>query len=269
MLDELGKLVSGPVRVPSPLPEPAQLISVLLDQLISFDEVDMTQPLPAAILPAGRGRSGTDGASAWFALPFGGPERIILSGFSTAAEQGLKGSRRKASGGNRPGDEVFQELCEMMENGARTILVTRWRTGGRTNFELVREFARELPNAPANEAWQRACLLARETPLEVTREPRLKRSDETGEQPTADHPFFWAGYMLVDNSPAATDEEEPDLNQPSAEADAATPKELTPSNNEPEPKASAEPTAEKLLPPPDNHKATPRAVPNASTDENQ
>lgn len=90
----------------------------------------------------------------------------------------------------------------MMSDGARTILLTRWRTSGRTNFELVREFARELPNAPANEAWQRACLLARETPLDASREPRLKRSDETGELPTADHPFFWAGYMLVDTSPS-------------------------------------------------------------------
>ena len=63
----------------------------------------------------------------------------------------------------------------------RTILLTRWRTGGRTNFDLVREFASELPNAPAAEAWQRACLLAREAPLEASREPRLKRSDETGE----------------------------------------------------------------------------------------
>ena len=88
-----------------------------------------------------------------------------------------------------------------MADGARTIVLTRWRTGGRTNFDLVREFVRELPNAPATEAWQRACLLARESPLEASREPRLKRSDETGELPTADHPFFWAGYLLVDTSP--------------------------------------------------------------------
>jgi hypothetical protein len=29
----------------------------------------------------------------------------------------------------------------------------------------------------------------------------LKRSDEQVEMPTADHPFFWAGYLLVDTGP--------------------------------------------------------------------
>lgn len=206
MLEELDKLVSGPVRMPTPLPEPSRVVSPLLDELISFDEIDLnTQSSGWSLLPKSRGTA-EDALSAWFGLPYGGPERIILSGFVTAAEQGLKGSsRRGAARATRPGDELFQSLCGMLASGARTVLLTRWRTGGRTNFELVREFTRELPNAPANEAWQRACLLARETPLEPAREPRLKRSDDTGELPTADHPFFWAGYLLVDTSPSPTE----------------------------------------------------------------
>jgi hypothetical protein len=166
--------------------------------------------------------------AAWFELPYGGPERVLLSGFATAAEQGLKGStRRRGQAAVRAGDDLFATLCGMMENGARTILLTRWRTGGRTNFELMREFAQELPNSAADEAWQRACLLAREAPLEAAREPRLKRSDETGEAPTADHPFFWAGYLLVDTSPrngAATDEkaENPDAESGVTDAKAAS-----------------------------------------------
>ena len=56
-------------------------------------------------------------------------------------------------------------------------------------------------SAPAADAWQRACLLAREAPLDASREPRLKKSDETVELPTAEHPFFWAGYLLVDTGP--------------------------------------------------------------------
>jgi hypothetical protein len=126
---------------------------------------------------------------------------------------------------------MFQAVCGLMEGGARTILVTRWRTGGRTNFDLVREFAGELANSPPNEAWQRACLLARESPLDATREPRLKRSDETGESPTADHPFFWAGYMLVDNSPPAL---QPEGEIPTEDADDsnATPEPKTPPPND-------------------------------------
>jgi hypothetical protein len=204
MLKELDQVVVGPLRLPSPLPEPPRLVAPLLDQLINFDEVtiDAGTAGAATALPRARG-SADDGVSAWFGLPYGGPERIVLTGIATAAEQGLKGSRRGGTAAARAGDEIFHAMCGLMEGGARTILFTRWRTGGNTNFELVREFAGELANSSAAEAWQRACLLAREAPLDATREPRLKRSDETGESPTADHPFFWAGYMLVDNSPPA------------------------------------------------------------------
>jgi len=204
MLEEMERLVSGPVRLPSPLPEPPTLIAPLLDILVAFDDVEQNAEGATrwSPLPGSRGAS-NDALNAWFGLPRGGPERIILTGLATAAEQGLKGNKRRGERVGRPGDEVFQNLCGLMADGARTVLLTRWRTSGRTNFELVREFIRELPDAPANEAWQRACLLARETPLEAVREPRLKRSDETGELPTADHPFFWAGYLLVDTSPNA------------------------------------------------------------------
>jgi hypothetical protein len=125
------------------------------------------------------------------------------------AETGLKGSRRSSprSAAARPGSEIFQTACGLMAGGARTVLVTRWRTGGRTNFDLVREFVQELPNSPAADAWQRACVLAREAPLDITHEPRVTRPDESAETPTADHPFFWAGYLLVDSTPRRTDNE--------------------------------------------------------------
>jgi hypothetical protein len=93
--------------------------------------------------------------------------------------------------------------------------VTRWRTAGRTNFELVREFVQELPNVPAMEAWKRAYLLARESPLDPAHEPRLSAGGPlateawSGEMPTANHPFFWAGYLLVDTSPRPKDEGAP------------------------------------------------------------
>jgi hypothetical protein len=194
-------------------------VAPLLDSLIGFDEVQSNSAASQdwSLLPKSRG-SGGNTLDAWFGLPHGGPERVILTGFTTASETGLKGSSRRGGDRARPGDELFYGMCRTMADGARTILLTRWRTGGRTNFELVREFARELLNAPASEAWQRACLLARETPLDAIREPRLKRSDETGEMPTAAHPFFWAGYLLVDTSPRVGVEVD---DQPDAAANAA------------------------------------------------
>jgi len=141
-----------------------------------------------------------DKTSGLIAMPYGGPEEISVTGFKTDAEIGMKSARRGAVRA-RPGDELFLSLCNLMSSGARSVLVTRWRTNGRTNFDLVREFAKESVDAPAAEAWQRACLLARENPVDQKHEPRLKRSEDMDEPPKADHPFFWAGYLLVDTGP--------------------------------------------------------------------
>jgi hypothetical protein len=122
---------------------------------------------------------------------------VVVTGFPTAAETSLKGPRRGDSAAV-PGNEIFQSVCALMASGARTVLVSRWRTGGQMNLQLVREFVQELEHGPADEAWQRSVLLAWETPLDATQEPRLKRLAEGVDPPGANHPFFWAGYLLVD-----------------------------------------------------------------------
>jgi hypothetical protein len=214
----------------------------------------------STFFPRGRNAS-KEKLNAWISLPYGGPERVVLTGFKTEAEQGLKAPRpqsTRASASRKPtaapGDEIFQSFCNMMANGARTVLLTRWRTGGRTNFDLVREFAKESANSPAAEAWQRACLLARENPIDQTHEPRLKHSNDAGDIPKADHPFFWAGYLLVDTSPRA--EKAP----PDQPAPAPAPKD----SKLPPPTKPAEPT-DKLpapkppaIPPADNPAANPK-----------
>ncbi len=201
LLQELESDLAGPLVLGETLSRPTNLISPLLDQLIVMDDLAPNAGIgeSPSLLPQSRGAK-NNSLNAWITLPFGGPEQIVLTGVATEAEQGLKTTKRGAHR-MRPGGEVFQSLCNLMAGGARTILMTRWRTGGRTNFDLVREFAKEGMKMPAADAWQRACLLAREAPLDVFREPRLKRSDNTGELPTADHPFFWAGYLLVDTGP--------------------------------------------------------------------
>jgi hypothetical protein len=215
LVQSLEKAVNGSVRLAKPLPEPAYLVAPLLDALVSFDEIGRGGGTGGgwSLLPAFRTETGERLS---YGLPYGGPERIVMTGLATEAEAGLKGSRRSAPRQARPGDDLFRAVCDLMSNGARTILLTRWRTGGQTNIDLVREFLRELPESPATEAWQRACLLARESPLDAAHEPRLKRLDDTAlEPPTADHPFFWAGYILVDTSPSPDAEQ--NAEQPAAE----------------------------------------------------
>jgi CHAT domain-containing protein len=127
--------------------------------------------------------------SDWMLLPLNAVDQVILPGFHTPAEYALK------RGGT--GDEVFLATCGLMASGCRTILLSRWRVGGQSTIDLVREFVQELPHEPANVAWRRSIQLARDRMLDPSLEPRLKTSSKA-KSVKADHPFFWSGYMLVD-----------------------------------------------------------------------
>jgi hypothetical protein len=239
--------VAGPLVLPEPLKEPGRLVSPLLDGLIVLDDIQAdVLGEPSYLLPKSRGAS-KEKANAWITLPFGGPERLVVTSFKTEAQQGMKSPRRETSrstSARKPaavvGDDIFQSLCNLMSSGARSVLLSRWRTGGRTNFDLVREFAKESADAPAAEAWQRACLLARENPIDQLHEPRLKRTEETGDMPKADHPFFWAGYLLVDTGP-----------RPEQPENLEAPKDTAKDKNIPLPKP---PAAGDKLPPPKTEK---------------
>jgi CHAT domain-containing protein len=85
-----------------------------------------------------------------------------------------------------------------MATGSRTILLSRWRDGGRTSHDLVREFVRELPYRSASQAWQRSVRLAVSSDLAWNLEPRIKELPPDTPPMRAEHPLFWAGYLLVD-----------------------------------------------------------------------
>lgn len=199
-LAPLEDSVTGPVRLAPPLQQPGFLFVPLVDQLLVLDDVEVNRndPFGWSPLPKSRGKN-ADSLAAWMGLPLEGPERVVMTGLPTAAETGLKAAgRRSGDAAALPGAELFNSVCALMASGSRTVLVSRWRTGGQMNLQLVREFVQELQQSPADVAWQRSVMLAWETPLDAAQEPRLKRLAEGSEPPGANHPFFWAGYLLVD-----------------------------------------------------------------------
>ncbi len=118
----------------------------------------------------------------------------------TAAETGLKVRGRGRSNDSVAsfGRELFHASCSLLASGAKTVLISRWQTSGKTHRDLLREFVLELPQMAADEAWRRSIALARRTDLDPDQEPRFKRPAEGEPTPAADHPFLWAGYLLVD-----------------------------------------------------------------------
>jgi len=207
--EELARVVPRAVALGgAPLPGPSAVYASLIDQLIVLDDIRMNDrgPYSWAPIQIDGGKPGST-LSDWLALPLGGPQVVILPGFHTAAESSLKRMDPSA-----PGAEVFLTVCGLMSSGAKTVLISRWRSGGRTSFDIVREFAQELPHTSPADAWQRAFLVTADARLDLEAEPRIKRTI-TDQPPKADHPFFWAGYMLVDSG-APPEKTEPEPGEP-------------------------------------------------------
>jgi hypothetical protein len=180
--EEIRDVVANPLTTGSGPGVGGTTFASLVDQLVVLAEADLDPANPYALVPAQLDRSGVSLAE-WTRLPLVDCQRVILAGLHTAAEGGLKARRRGRSGSDdnvQEGPELFHLGCTLLASGAKTALVSRWQTGGQTHRDLVREFIRELPNMPADAAWQRSVLLARRTPLDPEQEPRYKRHRRRG-----------------------------------------------------------------------------------------
>lgn len=214
--ERLQRALPAAVSVPAGATAPSMLLRSRLDELVVLDDIEPVTSGPYDWSPAQVDRSKPTGSlAAWLALPWGGPQVVILPGYHTAAENAMKK--------NGTGNDLFLTACGLMASGVRTILISRWRTGGQTSFDLVREFAQELPHMDPAKAWQRSVQVVCESPLDPELEPRIKRSSQEAGEPKADHPFFWSGYVLIDSGSAETDAAVPGAVVPGAVVPGAAP----------------------------------------------
>jgi tetratricopeptide (TPR) repeat protein len=190
--EQLAAALPGSSVFRDALPAPGGLLGTQFDRLVLLTDVEDGDKLPFGWSPLQIDRGKPGGSmSDWMMLPWGSPEQVVIPTFHTAAEYGLK------KGGT--GDEMFFSICGLMASGSRSILLSRWRVGGKTTGDFVREYAQELPHSSPSEAQRRSITLLRGTAIDPREEPRLK-APATLDEFKPDHPFFWAGYMLIDSS---------------------------------------------------------------------
>lgn len=228
---DLARAVPRCVALPkSPLPAPSALYASLMDQVVVLDDINLEDQGPYTWAPISIDQ-GTPGNALgdWLALPWRGPDVLILPGYHTAAENSLRRVNPTA-----PGAELFLAACGLMSSGARTMLISRWRSGGQTSFDIVREFTQELPHTSPADAWQRAVLVVTDSRLDLDAEPRIKRT-ATADPPKATHPFFWSGYMLLDSG-TLPEEEEPEPEQPAVKLKDPEKREMKPAEAPKKPK---------------------------------
>jgi tetratricopeptide (TPR) repeat protein len=193
----LTAAIPSPYALAMPSEAPSPVIASVLDALVVIDDVDASGLNPFAWSPLPIDRSAQVGAlDQWLAIPGVGPQRILLPGMHTLAERGGKAPRNKDSG--PPGSDLFYASCSLMSAGAETMLLSRWRVGGQSTLDIVREFIQELPHAAAADAWQRSVQLTMESPIDPAAELRVKQG-KGADKLTGKHPFFWAGYLVVDS----------------------------------------------------------------------
>jgi len=188
---------------------PVPLAASLGDTIAVFDDLSTApgssgRPLVAAVA----GRPGM-AFSDWLLPPPKAARRVLLTGLSTPF---TATSSQPQAGSD--GAEMFQAAMDLAAAGAETAVLSRWNVGGRLAVELGSEFLRDQQQSgpggqppPAAVSWRRAVDVVTAEQPDFLLEPRLQLA---GEEIPADatHPFFWAGYTLIDcgRLPAADDE---------------------------------------------------------------
>jgi len=196
---ELAGTLDRVVMLPAPGPVASMpLVASLADTLLIIDELAGDGPVASRPLLSSQGGRPAATFGDWLTSPGKRPRCVVLPGLQSAMAGGL------AKPPARPGEELFMAATDLIAAGGRTLLLSRWRMGGRTAFQMVSEFLRdrsvdgaEAQPPPAAESWARAVEVATAEQPDVGREPRLKQAPQAV-LADARHPLLWAGYLLVD-----------------------------------------------------------------------
>ena len=184
---EFKKFVPDAETLATPLPGAGVHVAGMADRLVVLQDMVQTGNggYGWSILPKTAGSTLGD----WMRLPWGQCEVICLPGFKTGAESGLK---RHATG-----NDLFLATCGLMASGSRTVVLSRWRTGGASTYLMMGEFLKQAQTQGAEQAWRGAVNKVRASESAAGTEPRIR---DEGQPIKTAHPFFWSGYMMLDIS---------------------------------------------------------------------
>ena len=174
----------------SSIPTSASVFVPRLDRLINLNEINGTQqanwvPLQTA------SENLFNQVFHWGTLPWGAPRLMIYPGFRSSAENSLKSDKN--------GNEFFYPIMQMLSTGAETVLISRWRIGGKTTYDLLNSFMKNQEKLPFAQAWKQALKDLQQTDFEPANELRLGKAGVKQVLPKVVHPFFWSNYLLIDS----------------------------------------------------------------------
>ena len=136
-----------------------------------------------------KGRNGSS-IGQWMLAPWRGVDSVVLPAFSSNAAAGIRS--------RSDGSELFLTTCGLLASGTQRILISRWNPGGKSAVDLSREFVAKTRDMSASAALIESSQTIRESEVSVADEIRVKTSAKSPASLKAEHPFFWAGNLLVD-----------------------------------------------------------------------
>lgn len=175
-------------------PYPTSVTGPLLDGMVVWNSISSNVwPSMAGAKPRKNELYKTLDLDAWPYLPNHGPDLLMISGGNTAITSGL----RSRVGDN--GQELSFYTTLLLASGCKSMVLPRWRTAGDLPYQFQILLAKELQKTqPTANAFRQAIQEVRKETLDPENQPRLRLS-KTDTDLVADHPFLWAGYMVVDS----------------------------------------------------------------------
>lgn len=176
--------------LPVEFPGTGAQLGPISNQLVVFQDLAGTQNVSYdwSLSP---GRSGSS-LKAWMQIPWSHCDIVCLPGYRTGVEASLNQ--------HAAGNEIFLTTVGLLASGSRTVALSRWRVGGESTYKLMGEFLEKSRDLPADQAWQASVNVIRFGQSAPDKEPRARDFDAPID---TSHPFFWAGYLLVDISSAS------------------------------------------------------------------
>ncbi len=190
--EKLADDVTNAVKFSGPAKIPSNLLTTVIDTLVVWADMksdDRTDAFSLLPFQLDQGRNGAT-LRGWMLTPWKGPENIIMPMFSSAAADGVNA--------RSDGHELFLTSCGLLASGVRCALISRWRTGGENAIELSRDFAIRIRSMSTPEAMYESMKFAQGLELNLENEIRVDAGKNQTDTVNAEHPFFWAGNMLVD-----------------------------------------------------------------------
>ena len=182
----------------------SSIYAAMFDKMLVFQDLRNDEGAAFQIFPMGLDYGVKEGSLGyWFLLPYGAPRLVVLPGMRTQCESLLKKSAKRTGTASRqtavPGQEFFLTSMAFLANGSDTVVLPRWNLEGTSPWRLTTHFLTQLPeNENSAQAWRKAVLKFASSEIRPEAEPRIAKGDEL-KSISCSHPFFWAGYVLIDS----------------------------------------------------------------------